>query len=343
MRVLLIYTDCIARAANVLASTKGYRMYVAGPKRLSPFRFSTKCTYHPLPSLAGTLSIHELHSLCVKNKIDIIIPVDIKSMYMLIPLEKQLPCKLVVHDSLAKLQLLNNKCTFYRWLINHSFPTPQTTCIPSADEIDARQLSYPLMVKPLEGEGSAGVRRFDTAATLHHYLNTYTSFPLIAQSFVEGIDMGVSVLADSGTIVAYSVQRHGNNGALLMERNDEAIALVRNMVTALSYTGFAHFDLRCRSSDGTILVLECNPRLWGSIPATYHSGVDMMQCAIQTTCRLPVTRTPLQLGYFVPTSSLLMAARSMHISYFSKATRDNVVSVLCDPLPFLLIWLGLYS
>jgi biotin carboxylase len=135
------------------------------------------------------------------------------------------------------------------------------------------------MLKPPRGEGGVGVRRVDSRSQLSSVLGPYAEtfgWPILAQEFIPGSDIDLSVLADRGRIVAWTVQRaHSNRlGDLEFLQHPRILEIGASLVGATGYHGVAHFDLRIDARTNEPVFLEANPRFWGSLRHSLWSGVN---------------------------------------------------------------------
>jgi predicted ATP-grasp superfamily ATP-dependent carboligase/protein-tyrosine-phosphatase len=104
----------------------------------------------------------------------------------------------------------------------------------------------------------------------------------VAESFFAGVGVGVSVLARSGKLVfAYQHRRlresseTGASTRRVSERVDPALlAAVEPLAAAARLDGVAMFEFRLARAGGRYVLLEVNPRFWGSLPLAVAAGAD---------------------------------------------------------------------
>jgi predicted ATP-grasp superfamily ATP-dependent carboligase/protein-tyrosine-phosphatase len=104
----------------------------------------------------------------------------------------------------------------------------------------------------------------------------------VAESFFPGIGIGVSVLARSGRILAAYQHRRlrersetGASTRRVSEKVDPALlAAVRPLAAAAGLDGVAMFEFRVDRRRGRHILLEVNPRFWGSLPLATAAGAD---------------------------------------------------------------------
>ena len=153
-----------------------------------------------------------------------------------------------------------------------------------------RELGLPLVVKGATGGGGSRVRIVDTAAELAATLARARQIAddWIVQEHVASPTYlfgglfrdGAPLRMFAGEKLAQHPPRTG--GAIrLRSTNDAALVAAGTRVVAqLQWTGFASLDF-VRRGDGAHLLLEVNPRLWGSHAAAAEAGVDLFAPFVQ--------------------------------------------------------------
>ncbi|MFF2446726.1 ATP-grasp domain-containing protein [Neobacillus sp. NPDC058068] len=177
------------------------------------------------------------------------------------------------------LSMLNNKWDFYLFLREQGIPTPKTELLaPLEIEKITSHVHFPVMTKPLDSENSKDVIRSENLNELSKVIDK-SSIPLLIQEYIPGYDLNLGIFSLNGTIKAWIINRRTDKG-LVFEQNKEALQIGEEIVKALHFSGIIHFDLRCNEQDGTISVLECNPRVWGSMLHSTYAGVNFIELAI---------------------------------------------------------------
>jgi predicted ATP-grasp superfamily ATP-dependent carboligase len=59
------------------------------------------------------------------------------------------------------------------------------------------------------------------------------------------------------------------------------LEVAAGIVRATGFHGLAHFDMRVDAHDGSLYVLECNPRVWGSLMYSVWAGVNFIELGCQ--------------------------------------------------------------
>jgi S-sulfo-L-cysteine synthase (3-phospho-L-serine-dependent) len=187
-------------------------------------------------------------------------------------------------------------------------PTPQFRAVESvADAVEAAgEIGCPVVVKPIDGSGSMGVRVCATAAeTRRHAASLLERNPegrrmrVLVESLVEGSEVSVEVF--SGRVVGITTKHLGTPPYFVEVghdypariSSDTARALTEIVLRASALLGLQwgplHWELRIHR--GSVYPIEVNPRLAGGfIPELVRraQGIDL----IRQTLRLVVGQLP---------------------------------------------------
>ncbi|MET9452777.1 ATP-grasp domain-containing protein [Streptomyces cinerochromogenes] len=177
-----------------------------------------------------------------------------------------------------------------------------TVTDPEAAVAAARSIGHPVVLKPVSGSGSVGVRLCrdadDTRAWAHRLLDDTPGARILVEEAVSGPEFSVETFdGEVVTVVAkhigaapYFVETGHDIPADLPEPTADALreTAVR-AVTALGLGwGAAHTELRW--SSGGPVVIEVNPRLAGGmIPVAVRAalGVDLVDAVVARAAGLP--------------------------------------------------------
>ncbi|MGW1429749.1 ATP-grasp domain-containing protein [Streptomyces sp. NPDC002431] len=208
-----------------------------------------------------------------------------------------------------------DKATQRRLLTAAGVPGPRFTVVPGVDDAvaAARETGYPVVVKPVQGSGSLGVRlcadaaevRAHAAELLGAALNE-RGLPRSGQVLVEETLTGdeFSVEVFDGRSVAVVAKHLGPHPYFVETGHDVPAALpddiahalrrtAENAAAALATTfGAVHVELRApRTGTDVPRVIEVNPRLAGGmIPELLRRacGVDMVRAQVLAALGRPV-------------------------------------------------------
>lgn len=228
---------------------------------------------------ASPAVVDALLGLIRERRITVIVPGDLPAAFCAAKLKPLLPgVGFFPCAEPETLRLLDNKWTFYEFLLAQGLPTPRSWMIGPGE--DLRRLALPLVIKPLIGSGGVGVSVVRDAARRDACLSGDGASPrppLMAQEFVDGEDVDVSFLADRGRLVAWAVQVRDRRGVIRYIEDERVLDIARRVASATAYSGAAHIDMRYDgAARAAVKVIECNPRFWGSLQYTFGFDVDFI-------------------------------------------------------------------
>ena len=186
----------------------------------------------------------------------------------------------------SSFELLNDKWKFHQYCTKLGVPTPNTVYMNDKAQIDFDYLSatvgLPFILKPTNKSNSLGVRIIRSKEQLDEEIlsnRKYNFFPLIAQTFIHGVDVDISVLADHGHIEHFAVQIKKEK-TLCFVQNDKFVKFTETLVRNLCYTGVIHIDARLDETSKEIFLVEANPRFWGSVGEATLCGLNFVRAGI---------------------------------------------------------------
>lgn len=218
---------------------------------------------------------------------EIVVAADVLSAGMLHAVQHQLIDMAVFPVSAgALLEKLDNKWTFYSFLVAQGIAAPRAALLEAMNEVDSEavgRLEFPLLVKPLHSESSHGLHWVAGPAELRRYLaagGRHSALPLMLQEYAPGYDADISLLAWQGEILAHVIQSRKDPAALEFIEHDGVLAAARQIVAASGYSGVANIDVRVEETSGSVQVLECNPRFWYTLQASAWRGLNFLEVGI---------------------------------------------------------------
>ncbi len=117
-----------------------------------------------------------------------------------------LPCYLTEEQ----VQLLTNKLHMKRMMIENGIPTSKYVAIGREWSLsDFKHLNYPLVVKPVDSNGSKGVKKVESADDIQKYLDEAFGYSLsgdvIVEEFNEGSELSIDVYVEGTSAKILSV------------------------------------------------------------------------------------------------------------------------------------------
>lgn len=325
-------------------AAKGVKVTIAGAGPGRMLRLSRHCAAYVKAAETGAAlaeapasALEAVARLARERGVDLVVPVDVPGGLFAGRLKPLLPGVAFFPSADGEtLRLLDNKWTFYGFLQKHGLPSPRTWLLENAAQ--AGGLPLPLVIKPLAEAGGKGVEVVRDAAARDARLAAdaaHRRLPTLAQEYVEGEEVSLSFLADRGRLLAWSIHVHHGGGAKEFISDERVVELGRKIAAACAYTGVGNVDMRYDRGRARVLVIECNPRFWGTFKYTLGLGVDYLERGLE----LAAGRAPSPFGgaptAFVPglvssVKGLLRAGLTI-----PSASRPYLRQKLGDPVPEL--------
>jgi predicted ATP-grasp superfamily ATP-dependent carboligase len=345
MRVLVIAQND-KLAINVIRCLRmaGMTACLMGADSRSVARFSRYCAIWikadgGIFNAPFTGAVGQIDDCCEQQGIDLVMGADMPAVRMLSSIHARLTrVKTFPLASPEQLQMLHNKWLFSQFLREQHLPVPATVLVKSEDELTRIPLEYPLIVKPVEMEGGAGVKKLNSPTDARAHLlrdNAAHRLPLLFQEFIPGIDVGLSVLANQGEIVAWTIQKWLSTGALEFVADEQVLALGKKITAASGFHGVAHFDMRRDERDGAVKILECNPRFWASLRESMWNGTNFVEQGIRLAQdRLLDPMINRRITYVFPARALVSSIKGnlFGLRQFSIASLRDAWQTCSDPL-----------
>ena len=210
-------------------------------------------------------------------------------------------------------QLVKNKYHVRRRLYEyHVDDTEQAFEIDSSTNIPelAKNLTYPVMVKPCDGSGSRGASRVDKAEDLLSAC-TYAMKGSIThraeiETFIEGQEFGAESIVANGEIHVLAIMKkwmtnppyyaelgHAIPSGLPEDLELKARECVRKAISALGINfGSVNMDMLI-TPDGKVYIIDIGVRMGGNLIGShiipYGTGIDYMAAMIQNAVGDPVS------------------------------------------------------
>jgi carbamoyl-phosphate synthase large subunit len=278
--------------------------------------------FYSVPSPESGNYIERINQICARESIDAIIPQTTRETAVLSRNLSRIKSRVAVSESSA-IERANNKYELMKLCREIGIPCPEFFMARSVEELRQRaeQLGYPdnpVVVKPQVSFGSRGFRvlrevnswdtkRFlsekpnSTEMSLEDLLRIFerdknTGFPeLLVTQFLPGSEYTVD--AFSGQKVSCAIPRIRKeivNGisfrTSIVYREDIAEHSLK-LAKALGLQYAFGFQFKLDGNDAP-KILECNPRVQGTMVASFFSGVNVIWMAVREALGNPVQSIP---------------------------------------------------
>lgn len=218
---------------------------------------------------------NEILSIIKKYGIDIFIPVNSAETDIFISHKNQFSSVLSYWGDYESFKTLNEKDKLQQLCQRCGIKMPQSFG-------NVENVKFPVVIKPTVASSAKGVRYFANENKLENYLRSNPNLSdIIIQECIQGIGVGYSVFAVSGTIkVGYGHKRIAEypiSGGSSMYResfnDDRMVDIAKTLLEQTSWSGFAMFEFKLTENNDLYLI-EVNPRIWGSINQGLQNGVN---------------------------------------------------------------------
>jgi predicted ATP-grasp superfamily ATP-dependent carboligase len=223
--------------------------------------------------------------LCRQHGITTVVPADYDCTLLLARHRARLtsakPCAL---PSAEWLRALNDKWRFSTLLRALELPQPDTQRIETREHFERIALSFPLVTKPIIGWAGVGVQVHHTRAELQNVLSEgrlAAGYPLLAQRYIPGRDVGFAFLARRGHLVAYTAFERLTRGSRRHFDDPRLRAHVASLVAETGYHGIGEVDTRYDPERDEYRLLELNPRFWASLLYSLRAGMNFPALLLQ--------------------------------------------------------------
>lgn len=210
-----------------------------------------------------------------EERIDAVLPVRQEELLAWAECREVLPMGLAIKVSAPEtLRICGDKARLYRLVSSLGLECPRWQRLPATGEWGV-EFSGPMVVKPIHGSGSRGVKKLTRAQAFDH-ASSDSNTPYLVQEYVEGAEYSADCYVDeSGDLVACCVRERLEVeagecvSARVVERYDlERICEV--LAARLVFSG--PFNAQFVDDAGTPKLIDLNPRFPGGIRFTEEAG-----------------------------------------------------------------------
>jgi biotin carboxylase len=270
-----------------------------------------------------TAALTHVWQLCESARIDAVVGADYDTALLLAQAPQAVRARIpaCAVPSAATMVTLNDKWNLTRLLQSVGLPVPDSVRVDDARQLSEHALLYPLVTKPLDRWAGVGFQVHRSREALQRTLargRLTAGFPLIAQSYVAGWDVGASFLARAGTVLACSVFRHTRRGERTFYPSVRVRDYVERFVAASAYDGVGHLDLRYDPALDSYFILELNPRFWASLLYAERAGInypDLLLRAHEVPATAPVQPRPGRVRLLPYERGMMLATRWFSSAY----------------------------
>lgn len=267
---------------------------VLGDERTLALRWSRLCKRHVCVDFAGGGDDHfvrRVHQLAEKMPQAVLIPFDCDGIRLVNRVLGRLQLSIVPIPDATTLDMFDDKWRFHEFCTKNALSVPTTRWAASKFDLDfsaiSSELGLPFVLKPTNQSGSLGVQvvgsRLEYEAGI---LNNaaYDYGPLIAQRYIDGEDINLSLLSIRGRLGAFAIQQ-ASGCQVDFVSNAYLEDIAEKICRDSAFHGVMHVDARIEKRTGKVFLIESNPRFWASVTASVWCGLNFVAESIQQPAR----------------------------------------------------------
>ncbi len=292
----------------------GHDCYVVANSLTSSAAFSRFCRgsfFADDPKRAPKRFVGTLGKLVKKLSIDCVLPLEEATIDAIIrsDLEQGIGVPVAMPPA-ESYKIASDKELTIHLAGSAGVPAP-LTIVPhtlAAARAAGKDIGYPLIMKPARSSGSRGVRLIRDAEELaDSYEAALSQYGrVLLQEYIpnDGPGSGVGIAAVDGKVTAaFSYQRirefpisGGPSTLRVSTDNPELREHARTLMEALGWNGVAMVEFKFDKRAGKHLLMEINPRLWGSLALATYAGINFPVLAVEAALGVASTVSPYSVG-----------------------------------------------
>jgi predicted ATP-grasp superfamily ATP-dependent carboligase len=273
------FAQSLSRMHEVRLHTCDHRPYA----RWVRTKYSELFHLVPSPSERPQEYLATIEQIQRSSRIEVIVPTNSEEIRLLLAHRHRFGEALASIGRLDMFTILDNKRALQRLAETVKASTPRSYA--SIDDVSV----YPVMLKLEESSSSKGVFAANSRSDADRILRErFPSTLPVIQEYIRGEGCGLSVFAVEGAVTAYCGHRRiaefpargGSSTIRAPFFHPDMLDIAKRLIRATDWTGFAMFEFK-HTEENEIVLIECNPRIWGSIQQSIRCGVDFPRIAIE--------------------------------------------------------------
>lgn len=234
--------------------------------------------YHEgLPYLSDPSFDDAFISFVEEQGFDVVFPALDDAIVKLVGLRDRLSCAVIAADARTS-DICRDKAQTYQ-LFDDCWFNPKTYA--SVEDVDA----YPVLVKPAVGQGSAGVKRVETAEELAFELSSRPQKQVVCE-YLPGDEYTIDCFTDRHGVLRFCSPRVRSRtkagisvNSRLVAADDALCSIAEEISARLGMRSMWFFQLK-RNAEGDYRLLEIAPRVAGTMCLSRAVGVNLPLLAI---------------------------------------------------------------
>ena len=264
------------------------RCAVVGGGDTQGLRWSHLCSQYAWTNLLHDDAAVQVINLLVQNNPQaVLIPYDCDAIRFVSRVKGKIRLKSMPFPDLQSLNMLDDKWAFHQFCMANALPVPLTRFVGPKSSLDFNaikaELGSPFIIKPTNESGSNGVQLVHSREELLQKIVNNVAYdfsPLIAQQYIEGIDMDINLFSVAGQLRAVSVHRPGKRFIDFMP-HPKLEEIAEKICRFSHYNGVMNADVRLETKTGDVFLIESNPRFWATLASTVDCGLNFVAESLQ--------------------------------------------------------------
>ena len=288
----------VLQAINGFANQK---CILVGDKETSPMRWSSLCKEHLLIDfdekddtyfvnlVNGINGTKDNESNKINKEEVILIPYDCQGIRLVNQTRNFLKHSIIPIPDVQMMNLFEDKWSFYEFCTNNFLSVPYTRFIGSKSNLNfsaiVSEMGLPFVIKPVMGSNSFSVRIVHNKSQFEDDIQNnpcYDYGALIAQRYIEGVDVGLNLLSVHGKVNAVAMQRLVFSEMHFIS-NDYLKLAAEKISGVSSYHGVMNVKARIEKGTGKVFLIESNPCFWATLITSAECGLNFMHEVIHLT------------------------------------------------------------
>ncbi|HTQ14049.1 MAG TPA: ATP-grasp domain-containing protein [Rhizomicrobium sp.] len=209
------------------------------------------------------------------HAIDMVMPADAVTTRILSGIRDRLGVPCFPIPDVATFDMLAIKDRFMQFCRERGLRHPEGHLLANRQALQAALangcIRLPAILKPINRWGSVGVVRID-AHNAAGIAAAVDYAPILVQDYIAGADRSISIFAADGRVTRQVTYCYPG-GAFTFADEPELARIVGEIARDLRLDGVFNFDARIEA-DGTVWLLECNPRFFFTMDAAMVAGAN---------------------------------------------------------------------
>lgn len=274
---------------------QGVEITTTDSEHLSAAFFSKYSKHHFLcasPEKTPLEFVSSIQNYIKRKKIDVLMPINSTETNLISKYkDKFTPYTKVPFENFPKMMQLHDKNEVMKMASELDIRVPETYRISNTYELEkiSKEIKYPIVIKLRNATSSVGVSYAYSAPefiskynqTIQKFNLKYSDYPIV-QEYIPGTGYGVSMLYNNGDIRAIFTHKRlrefpitgGPSTMRVSVRHPEMEKAAKKLLDHVSWHGVAMVEFKLDERNNKPVLIEVNPRFWGSIYQAIAAGVN---------------------------------------------------------------------